>query len=171
VLHDSFDLSFDEIAPILDRTPTATRQLASRARRRVQGAAPAEAGERARHREIAAAFLAAARNGDLAGLLSVLAPDVVLRADAASVQAAAANPAAPRFAPRTDGAQAVAEVFKGKAQAARLARVDDLVGAVFAPGGTLRAAFEFVIEGDRIVEIGLIGEPARLNRLNVRVYE
>jgi RNA polymerase sigma-70 factor (ECF subfamily) len=171
VLHDSFDLSFDEIAPILNRTSTAARQLASRARRKVQGAAPAESEERSRHREVAAAFLAAARSGDLAGLLAVLAPDVVLHADAASVKAASANPQAPQFAPRIEGAPAVAEVFKGKAQAARLARVNDLFGAVFTPGGTVRAAFEFVIEGGLIVEIGLIGEPEQLGKLEVQICE
>ena len=133
VLHDLFDLSFDDIAPIVGRSSTAARQLASRARRRVHGspsrpetdrASPRESGaERTRQREIVSAFLAASRGGDFTALLAVLDPDVVLRADAAAIQAATANASkgAPQFAHEIHGAAAVAEIFKGRAQAARLA--------------------------------------------------
>src|SRR5438874_8286754 len=86
VLHDMFAVPFEEIAPIVERTPTAARQLASRARRRVQGTAPATDADPARHRQVVAAFLAASRNGDFDALLSLLDPDVVLRADSTVVR-------------------------------------------------------------------------------------
>src|SRR5207253_7945999 len=101
VLHDMFDLSFDEIAPIVGRSPTAARQLASRARRRVQGADTRPNADHARRRKIVDAFLAASRSGNFDALLAVLDPNVVLRADSAAVRMAAARQAvgAPRLAP------------------------------------------------------------------------
>jgi RNA polymerase sigma-70 factor (ECF subfamily) len=130
VLHDMFDLPFDEIAPIVDRSPEAARQLASRARRRVRGGPIATRSDLARQRGVVEAFLAASRQGDLEGLLAVLSPDVVFRAD--RVAAAAGAQAEMR------GASAVARAFVGRAQGARPILVDGAVGAVVAPAGRLR---------------------------------
>src|SRR5262249_12839262 len=118
VLHDMFDLSFEEIAPIVDRTPAAARQLASRPRRRGRGAEP-PAADLARHRELVSAFLAASCEGDFERLLAVLAPDAVLRADPVAVRTAAANQrrGAPLLTAEIRGAPQVAEAFKGRAQA------------------------------------------------------
>jgi RNA polymerase sigma-70 factor (ECF subfamily) len=127
VLHDMFDLTFDEIAPIVGRSPTAARQLASRARRRVQGAAAEPDADRTRQREVVDAFLAPSRGGDFDALLAVLDPDVVVRADSAAVQAGASR--------EVRGAAAVAETFKGRAGAAQPALVNGAVGLVWAPGG------------------------------------
>ena len=175
VLHDMFDLSFDDIAPIVGRSSAATRQLASRARRRVQlGRAAADAD--VRHQQaLVDAFLTAAREGDFQALLAVLDPDVVLYADGVAVAAAAANQAAgaPPFAPEVRGASAVAETFRGRARGAQRALVDGAAGAVWAPGGTPRAVFGFVVaegkSGLRIVEIGVTADPARIAELDVRL--
>src|SRR5213593_1837753 len=134
VLHDLFDLSFDEIAPILGRSPPAARQLASRARRRVQGATAGDA-DRTRQRALVDAFLAASRGGDFAALLAVLDPDVVLRADPAAVRAGASS--------EVRGAAAVAKTFSGRARAAQPALVNGAAGAVWAPGGRPRVVFGF----------------------------
>ena len=173
VLHDLFDLSFDEIAPIVGRSSAAARQLASRARRRVHGSPSRPETDRTRQREIVSAFLAASRGGDFTALLAVLDPDVVLRADAAAIQAATANASkgAPQFAHEIHGAAAVAEIFKGRAQAARLAVLDGAVGAVFAPGGTPRVAFEFTIEGERIVGISVIADPQSVRGLQIAIVD
>ena len=179
VLHDMFDLSFDDIAPIVGRSAVATRQLASRARRRVQlGRAAADAD--ARHQQaLVGAFFAAARNGDFQALLAVLDPDVVLHADDLAVAGAAANQSsgAPPFASEIRGATAVAETFRGRARGAQLALVDGAAGAVWAPGGQLRAVFGFGIAGGRaegkaegkIVEIEVTADPARIAELEVRI--
>src|SRR5262245_50549224 len=121
VLHDMFDLPFDDIAPIVGRSPTAARQLASRARRRVRSAPGTPDADRAQQRQIVGVFLAAARGGDFAALLAVLDPDVVLRADPAAVQASLARQAAgaPALAPEIRGADAVAKTFVGRAKAAQ----------------------------------------------------
>jgi RNA polymerase sigma factor (sigma-70 family) len=169
VLHDMFDLSFDEIAPIVGRTPAAARQLASRARRRVRGTAVSPEADRGRQREIVGAFLAAAREGDFAGLLAVLDPEVVLRADAAAVLGSAAREAAgaPKLAPEVRGAAAVAEAFAGRARGAQLALVDGAVGAVWAPGGRPRAVFRFTVSDGKIAEIDVIVDPERVRGLEV----
>ena len=161
VLHDMFDLPFDEIAPIVGRTPEAARQLASRARRRVRGAAAPPPTDRGRQREIVGAFLAAAREGDFAGLLAVLDPDVVLRADAAAVLASAAREAAgaPKLPREARGAASVAEAFAGRAREAQLALVDGAVGAVWAPGGRPRAVFRFTVSDETIAGIDVIVDP------------
>jgi RNA polymerase sigma factor (sigma-70 family) len=173
VLHDLFDLSFDDIAPIVGRSSAAARQLASRARRRVHGSPSRPETDRTRQREIVSAFLTASRGGDFTALLEVLDPDVVLRADAAAIQAATANAGkgAPQFAQEIHGAAAVAEIFKGRAQAARLAILDDAVGAVFAPGGTPRVAFEFTIEDERIVGIRVIADPQSVRELKIAIVD
>ena len=170
VLHDMFNLSFEEIAGILERTPAATRQLASRARRRVRGA-EAPAADPARHRELVGAFLAASRDGDFQRLLALLSPEVVLQADDLSVRTAAANlrHGAPVLASEVRGAAAVADVFKGRARAALPALIDGEAGAVWAVGGQVRAAFVFTIERGVIISIDLIMEPRQLAELDIAI--
>ena len=170
VLHDMFDLSFEEIAPIIDRTPDAARQLASRARRRVRGA-EAPATDLARHRELVSAFLAASRDGDFERLLAVLSPDVVLRGDDLAVRTAAANRrhGAPILAREARGASVVADAFKGRATAALTAVIDGEAGAVWAVGGQVRAAFLFTIKGDRIAGVDLVMDPGHLAELDVKI--
>jgi RNA polymerase sigma factor (sigma-70 family) len=165
VLHDLFALSFDEIAPIVGRSPTAARQLASRARRRVRGAdTPAEA-DRARQREVVDAFLGAAHGGDLDALLRVLDPDVVVRMDHL--------PGKPSGAPvEIRGAAAVANmVRKGGARAARAALVNGSVGAVVAPRGRLMIVLVVTIAGGKIVAIDAISDPERLRSFELAVLD
>lgn len=170
VLHDMFDLSFEEIARILNRTPAAARQLASRARRRVRGTEAPAAGI-SRHRELVSAFLAASREGDFERLVAVLSPEVVLRADEAAVRTAAARQAqgAPPLSAEVRGASRVAEVFKGRARAAVTALIDGDAGAVWTMGGQVRAAFVFTIERDRIAAIDLVTEPVHLAELDIEI--
>lgn len=164
-----FDLSFEEIAPIVDRTPAAARQLASRARRRVRGAA-APATDHAHHRELVSAFLAASRDGDFERLLAVLSPEVVLRADELAVRTAAANKdGAPKLAPEVRGAQLVADAFKGRARGVLPAQIDGEPGAVWAMKAQVRAAFVFAIAQGKIVGIDLIMEPAHIDELEVEI--
>jgi RNA polymerase sigma-70 factor (ECF subfamily) len=160
VLHD---------APILNRTPAATRQLASRARRRVRGAEPPEF-DRARHRELVGVFLAASRDGDFGRLVAVLSPDAVLRADDLAVRTAEENRrhGAPTLAPEVRGASLIADVFKGRARAAVPAFIDGEPGAVWAVGAQIRAAFLFIIERGKITRIDLVMNPADLARLAVK---
>jgi RNA polymerase sigma factor (sigma-70 family) len=159
VLHDMFAVPFDEIAPIVGRSPSAARQLASRARRRVQGTATTPDTDRTRQREIVDAFLAASRDGDFDALLAVLDPDVVLRSDSAAVLAGASQ--------ELRGAAAVADNFSGRAQAAQLALVDGAVGLMWAPGGRPRVVFRFTIMRGRIAEIDVFADPARLGQLDL----
>jgi len=170
VLHDMFDMSFEEIAPIVVRTPAATRQLASRARRRIRGA-PASDSDLEQHREIVSAFLAASRAGDFQRLVEVLSSDVVLRADELAVRTAAGREqhGAPRLAAEVRGAQLVADVFKGRARGATTAVIDGEAGAVWAAGGQVRSAFVFTFEEGRITTIDLVMEPTRLAELDVQV--
>jgi RNA polymerase sigma-70 factor (ECF subfamily) len=169
VLHDLFDLSFDDIAPIVERSPTATRQLASRARRRVQGSAATADADAERKREIVGAFMAASRGGDFSALLAVLDPQVVLRADASAVAFTARRGGPFKLEPKVEGSQAVGKVFFGQARAAQIAWVDGEAGMVFAPGGKPFAVFEFVVEDGRIVEIGIVTEAKALGRFNLRL--
>jgi len=154
VLHDLFAVPFDQIAPIVDRSPAAARQLASRARRRVQGVQPDSDADLTRHREVVDAFLAASREGDLAGLLAVLDPDVVVHADAVAVAGGAMHGAR--------GATAVAATFLGRAQTAKPALIEGAPGATWAPAGTPRLAFVFTIEDSRITAIDLLSDPTVL---------
>jgi RNA polymerase sigma-70 factor (ECF subfamily) len=160
VLHDMFAVPFEEIAPIVDRTPTAARQLASRARRRVQGA-PAPDAEFTRKRGIVEAFLKASREGDFEGLLAVLDPDVVVRADAA----------AQRLGQLAEirGAQTVAQYFKGRAQAAKAAVLDGEIGVAVILGGRLRVALRLSVAGDRIAAIEAVADTERLAELDLEV--
>jgi RNA polymerase sigma-70 factor (ECF subfamily) len=171
VLHDMFDLPFDEVAKIVGRSPAAARQLASRARRRVHGAADPDTGRRSRQ-EIVDAFLAAARGGDFAGLLAVLDPEIVLRADAAAVQWSEARrgPGTPKLAPTVRGAAAVAEAFSGTTKNAALALVNGAPALVWGSGDRPRAAMLFTIVGGQIVEIALVADPERTRELDV-VFE
>jgi RNA polymerase sigma-70 factor, ECF subfamily len=158
VLHDLFAVPFEEIAPVLERSPAAARQLASRARRRVRGAEPPEA-DVARQRAVVDAFLAASREGDFDALVALLDPDVVLRADPAVVRTGAAEEAR--------GAAAVAATFSGRARGARPALVDGAAGAVWAPGGQPRVVFDFIVAGGRITDIELLADPEHLARLEL----
>ena len=171
VLHDMFDVSFDEIARIVDRSPVAARQLASRARRRVQGASSTESGDRTRQREVVEAFLAASRDGDFNALLALLDPQVVLRADRLAVEASAAGVAAgaPKLAPEIRGREEVAGTFSGRAGAAQLALIDGVAGAVWAPGGRTRAAFTFTVEGGHISEMEIVYDPERIASLEIAI--
>ena len=170
VLHDMFDVQFEEIAAIVGRSAEAARQLASRARRRVRGVEP-PARDVARHRQVVQAFLAASRGGDLDALLAVLAPDVVLRADDLSLRVAAANErtGAPPLAAEMRGAAQVAHAFKGRAGGATPALVDGDAGAAWAVGGTTRAAFIFTFAGDRISQLELVMDRARLATIDVEI--
>ncbi len=163
VLHDMFDLSFDEIASVVGRTPEATRQLASRARRRIQGAPAIPEAELAGQRRVVDAFLAASRGGDFEGLLALLDPDVVVRADKAAV--ALGDPAGMR------GATPVAQFFKGRAQLARAALVDGRVGVVVAPKGQLLLVLLPVMVDGRIAEIEVVADPARLAAFELGVLD
>ncbi|HXH78525.1 sigma-70 family RNA polymerase sigma factor [Nocardioides sp.] len=147
VLHDLFAVSFDEIAALLDRSPAATRQLASRARRRIRGTTPATAPGR----EVVDAFLRAARAGELDTLIALLDPDVVLRADATT---AAMGPA-----PLLIGPQDVANRFNGGAQSAKLMIVDGIAGAAWMHRGEARVVFDFTVIDGRIVAIDLLADP------------
>lgn len=172
VLHDIFAVPFEDIATIVGCSPVAARQLASRARSRVQGAPPVSTAPD-RKREIVDAFLAASRDGDFEGLLAVLDPDVVMRADDIAVKTAAARAAhgAPSLVSEARGARLVADAFKGRARGALPALIDGQPGAVWAQGGQTRAAFIFTIEGDSIVGIELSMDPARLGQLAVDVLK
>ena len=161
VLHDMFGVPFDEIAPIVGRSPTAARQLASRARRRVQGASTVRDADLTRQREVVDAFLAASRGGNFEALLAVLDPDVVLRADRAAVEAGASK--------EVRGAAAVAGTFSGRARAAKPALVNGAAGAVWAPGGRPRVVFSFTFTRGRIVGIEMVADPERLRQLDLAI--
>ncbi|HWF74465.1 MAG TPA: RNA polymerase sigma factor SigJ [Solirubrobacteraceae bacterium] len=163
VLHDMFAVPFEEIAPVVGRTPAAARQLASRARRRIQGdAAPPEA-DPAQQRELVEAFLAASRAGDFDALLAVLHPDVVLRADTGGSR----ERARPTFA----GAEAVAGQALGFGRHfvrfGRVALVNGVPGIVIAPGPRALAVAAFTVDEGRIVAIDVVADPAKLRGLAV----
>jgi len=159
VLHDMFAMPFEEIAPIVERSPAATRQLASRARRRVQGADTTPDADLTRRREVVQAFLAASRDGDLGALVAVLDPDVVVRADQAVVRTGAE--------PEVRGVDAVAAIFLGRAKAARLALINGVTGMVWAAGGRPRVIFNFTLTGGKITAIDLVGDPGTLEQLDL----
>ncbi|HEU0115617.1 MAG TPA: sigma-70 family RNA polymerase sigma factor [Thermomicrobiales bacterium] len=164
VLHDMFAVPFDEIAPIVDRSPAAARQLASRARRRVQGPAALPEVDLARQRAVVDAFLAAARGGDFDALLAVLDPNVVLRGDRVPAWAGGAM--------EMRGAADVArQAVRGGARAARPALVNGAVGVVVAPRGRLLMVLDFTIEDAKIVAVDVVADPERLRRLDLAVLE
>jgi len=161
VLHDMFDLPFEEIAPIVGRTPTAARQLASRARRRVHGKGGSAEANRERQRQIVDAFLRASRAGDFEALLALLDPEIVARVGAAA--------AALGSTPEVRGAKEVAKVFVGRAQGAQLALIDGVPGLVWAPGGKPRVVFAFTTTSGRVTEIELISDPGTIGELDLRI--
>lgn len=163
VMHDVFAVPFDEIAGIVGRSAEATRQLASRARRRVQGAHTADRIDNARRREVVDAFLAAARSGDFHALLTLLDPDVILRGDAAEVKLGGHA--------ELRGASAVAEFFNGSAQAARPALVDGVMDVAVLPGGRLLLVLRFDIVGSRIAGIQAIADPSSLAAFDLSIVE
>ncbi|MEU8529718.1 MULTISPECIES: sigma-70 family RNA polymerase sigma factor [Streptomyces] len=164
VLHDLFAVPFEDIAPIVDRTPAATRQLAGRARRRVQGLDDLPEPDPERQREVVTAFLAAARSGDAEALLALLDPDVVLRADATAVTTGA-TPA--------HGARAVAETFAGRAAEAvpvpleGPVLIDGMTGLTWDPAGKPRCVVGFTVLENRIAAIDLVADEDHLDRLTV----
>jgi RNA polymerase sigma factor (sigma-70 family) len=162
VLHDMFAVPFEDIAPIVGRTPVATRQLASRARRRVHGQTPSPDVDLVKQREVVDAFLAASRSGDFEALIAVLDPDVVFRAD----RGPAGEPTS------VEGAAAVAQQVLARgsrfAPFARPAIVNGAAGVIVAPGRKPIAVVGFTVVGGRIVEIDVIADPAKLGRLGAR---
>jgi RNA polymerase sigma factor (sigma-70 family) len=168
VLHDMFAVPFDDIAPIVERSSAATRQLASRARRRVQGASPSADPDLARQREVVEAFLAAARAGDFDALVALLHPDVALRADSGALVRGAAASKALRGA-RTVAEQAL--MFAPIAQYARLVLVNGSVGVVNAPEGQALAVMGVTVADGRITEMYILADPDRLARLDLTALD
>jgi RNA polymerase sigma-70 factor (ECF subfamily) len=164
VLHDLFDVPFAEVAAIVNRSPDAAKMLASRARRRIRSAGPAMARDLARQRAVVDAFLVAARHGDMAALLDVLDPNVVVRADAV---------ASPTGTPtEVRGARAVAEQalsFGARVAHASLMLADGSVGIAVARNGRLAVALTFALVGDRISKLAIVADPDRLRTLRVLV--
>jgi len=159
VLHDVFAVPFEEISVLLGRSPNAAKQLASRARRRLRGAAPEPPPGRARNRQVVDAFLAASRSGDLARLVAVLDPDVVMRADATAVRMGAAE--------EVQGAEDVAKVFSGRALEARPALVDGAAGIAWAPKDTVRVVWELEIVDGTITRIDMLTAAETLGDLDL----
>jgi RNA polymerase sigma factor (sigma-70 family) len=162
VLHDMFDVSFDEIAAIVDRSPAAARQLASRARRRVRGATTPTP-DRSRQREIVDAFLAAARNADFDALLTLLDPEVVHSADATAVKIGGSD--------ALRGAAGVAEIFSGRAMGAQVALVGGTAGLAWAPGGRPKVVWEFTIVDDKVVGIEMLADRETLDELDLTLLD
>jgi RNA polymerase sigma factor (sigma-70 family) len=158
VLHDMFGVPFDEIAPIVGRSSTAARQLASRARRRVQDSTVPDS-DVSRQRAVVDAFLAASRDGDFEALVALLDPDVVLRSDAAAVQMGGT--------PSVAGARAVAETFSGRAKGAQPALIGGAVGLAWTARGRTQLAFAMSIVSGKIVAIELVADPERVQQLAV----
>ena len=166
VLHDMFSVPFEEIAPVVGRSPTAARQLASRARRRVQGEAHVPDTDLATQREVVDAFLAASRDGDFDTLLAVLDPDVVLRIDGGAVRAGLSR--------EVRGVRAVAEqtlTFSRLSPFVRPALVNGAAGVVVAPRGRPFAVMGFTVRRGKIVEIDVLADPARLRQLDLAVLD
>lgn len=166
VLHDMFDVPFEEIAPLLDRNAAAARQLASRARRRVRGTATVPAADLVRQRLVVDAYMAASRAGDFHALVALLDPDVVLRVDADVL------PSAQPFVVR--GAATVAKGAQGAVRRVRYseaALVDGRVGLVMAPAGRLALVLVFTFDGEVVTGIDIVAEPERLAAIEVAVLE
>ncbi len=172
VLHDLFAMPFEEIGSIVGRSTVATKQLASRARRRVRGSpAPSNAG-RARQREVVEAFLKAARAGDLEGLLAVLDPDAVIRIDGAARIATAAADAADTTR-EVRGASTWVKQFVALSRGLRfvqLALINGSVGVILAPRGKLARALTFTFANAKVTRVEVIGDPARLRELDIAVF-
>lgn len=165
VLHDLFKLPFDEIAPVVGRSTEATRQLASRARRRVQGASPADETDLARQRQVVDAFFAAARRGDFAALVEVLDPDVVLRSDRGEA------PGGSRLVRTAEAVAGQALLFAGPDRVVHPALVNGGAGVVVTSGGRPLAVMGFTVADGRIVAIDALGDPDRLAALDLSAFE
>ena len=166
VLHDMFDLPFEEIAPIVGRSAAAARQLASRARRRVRGGDTASVADLRRRRQVVEAFLSASRQGDFSALVVLLDPDVVLRVDDVEHE--------PPRQLEFHGASELFQRSRAFARAARFCRfalLDGKPGLVMAPRGRLSRAIVFTFAGEKIVSIEVVAEPARLKRMDVALPE
>ena len=161
VLHDVFAVPFDEIGAIIGRSSNAAKQLASRARNKVQGSGPVTAADGTRQREIVDAFLAASRNGDFDALVALLDPDIVLEADAAAVRMGSPE--------EVRGAPAVAGTFSGRALGAQPALIDGAVGIVWEVGGRLKVAWDFTISDGKIAHIDMLAAPESLDDLDLTV--
>ncbi|WP_342379778.1 sigma-70 family RNA polymerase sigma factor [Myxococcus stipitatus] len=164
VLHDLFSMSFDEIAPIVGRNAAATRQLASRARRRVHGAALSPDADLSRQHEVVSAFLAASRGGDLDALLAVLDPDVVVRTDMKL------PPGAPREVHGARNVANQARLHAARARVSQIALIDGQVGVVVAPRGRLHSVLLFTVVEGRIRALETVFDPAALGQLGVSVF-
>ncbi|HEY6471025.1 MAG TPA: sigma-70 family RNA polymerase sigma factor [Candidatus Dormibacteraeota bacterium] len=162
VLHDIFAMPFDDIGPIVGRSPSAARQIASRARRRLHGADDTADSDLTRGREVAAAFLAASRAGNFDALMSLLDPDVVVRSDDAAIRGARQS---------ADGAVAVATWFSKGARGLQGATIDNAAGIVWAPGGVPRGVLAMTITDGTIVEINLISDPERIRNFDIVLTE
>jgi RNA polymerase sigma-70 factor, ECF subfamily len=166
VLHDMFAVPFDEIASIVGRTPTATRQLASRARRRVRGGATSSSADVREQRKVVEAFLAALRARDVEALVAVLDPDVVVRADAVAVGTGGVR--------EVRGARTWAAGAVTAARGARFAQpalINGAVGVVVAPHGRLFRALRFTFADGKIARVDVVGDPAHLQELDLAVLE
>ncbi|PWU44243.1 RNA polymerase subunit sigma-70 [Micromonospora globispora] len=164
VLHDMFAVPFDEIAPMIERSPAAARQLASRARRRVQGQAPAPDPDLTRQRDVVNAFFAASRDGDFDALVAVLDPDVVLRADGGTGRA---RQTVTIHGARNVAAQAV--MFTRLAPFVRPALINGAAGVVVAAKGQALSVMGFTVAHERIVAIDVLSDPERLRQLDLTV--
>jgi RNA polymerase sigma factor (sigma-70 family) len=162
VLHDMFSVPFDEIADIVGRSPSAARQLASRARRRLRGTSTVPAADLAEHRKTVNAFLAALRARDFEGLVAVLDPDVVVRVDEA-----AARPGAPEEIRGARNWAKGAVAFSHLAQSTQLALIDGDAGLVWAPGGNPLRVLRFAFKGDKIVHVDILADPTHLRQLEL----
>jgi RNA polymerase sigma-70 factor (ECF subfamily) len=166
VLHDVFAMTFEEIAPIVDRSVVATRQLASRARRRVRGQAPTSDADLREQRRVVNAFLAAARDGDFEALVTVLDPEIVLRADGGAVKG---------MSRLVRGAQAVvaqAATFSKLGLSNQVVLVNGNIGVVSRfPDGRLLSVIGFTIAGGKVVEMDILADPERLSRLDLSAIE
>lgn len=160
VLHDMFDVPFNEVAGIVGCSVPAARKLASRARRRVQGAEDPRPVDRARKRQITDAFLAASREGDFGALLAVLDPEVSFHADSAAIRMGAPE--------AIHGRSAVASFFKGRSAAAEAVLVDGAPAAMWAPDGQPRVVFQFTFVGERISAIDVVGDPDRVGAFKIQ---
>ncbi len=163
VLHDMFDLPFDDIAPIVGRTTDATRKLASRARQRVQGTSVSPEADRARQRKVVEAFIAASRDGNFEALLSILDPEVVFRADEAAMRLGSEA--------ELHGPTAVANAFNGRARGAKPAMLDGALGVLVEAGGRTLLVLRVTLKGNRIAGIEAVAEHDSLAGMDVAIFE
>jgi RNA polymerase sigma-70 factor (ECF subfamily) len=163
VLHDMFAVPFDEIGAIVSRSPTAAKQLASRARRKVQGSDRRSDADPARQRVVVDAFLAASRSGEFDALVALLDPKIVLEADSMAVRMGSRE--------MVLGAREVAAIFSGRALEAQPALIDGAVGIVWVVGGRTKVAWDFTIVDDKIAHIAMLAEPDALDDLDLMVLE